>query len=140
MTRTEKKGKWVDYDDGSGHMELPDGSACFYYDIKTQQYKIRPSDDWFCFAPFEREPESVEGFHQMAEKWLAQNLAQYRENDAFKVAQVILPVERHGQGTGFSADEAGEHIAKVLEKIKSGEIERTREISRGRDSVFEREL
>lgn len=40
---------WYKYDDGSGHLEGPDGSKYMNYDLSTNEYKIMQNSRWETF-------------------------------------------------------------------------------------------
>lgn len=70
---------WVNYDDGSGHLQSPDGKDYFSYDWTTGEYKITPdkSYDFFMVENYESGGYSIGSFadfKEYAEKWVKDNV------------------------------------------------------------------
>ena len=62
---------WVDYNDGSGHLESPDGFRYFSYDMETAEYWDIDGNIQFMFGPEWRNPYPMampyEEYKQFAE-------------------------------------------------------------------------
>ena len=70
---------WVSYNDGSGHLQSPDGQDYFSYDWTTGEYKITSdkSYDFFMVENYESGGYSIGGFdkfQEYAEKYINDNI------------------------------------------------------------------
>lgn len=77
---------WVSYNDGSGHLQSPDGQDYFSYDWTTGEYKITPdkSYDFFMVENYESGGYSIGGFdkfQEYAEKYINDNILNKEENE-----------------------------------------------------------
>ena len=60
--------KWVQYDDGSGHLDSPEHKKYFFYDLSTKEFKIKKDDE------YEKFEGSFEEFKKYAEKFMKYHL------------------------------------------------------------------
>lgn len=60
---------WINYDDGSGYLQSPDGKEYFEYDWTTGEYKVTPdkSYDFFMVENYQSGGYSIGGFDKFKE-------------------------------------------------------------------------
>lgn len=60
--------KWIEYNDGSGHLNSPDDENYFFYDLQTKEYKIKKDEHYDLYTG------TFFDFKKYAEKYIIENI------------------------------------------------------------------
>ena len=77
-SRSDITWHWIDYDDGSGHLQSPDGKSYFKYDWSTKEYKVSDKSGWDFFddgAP--GTDSSFSTFKSYAQNYILKNVDEH---------------------------------------------------------------
>lgn len=112
--------QWVKYNDGSGHLESPDGQDYFSYDWTTGEYKITrdKSYDSFMVENYESGGYSIGGFdkfQEYAEKYINDNVLSKE-----KSIREVLESKRDKRDTGFETEKAARIQENTLFNMDRG--------------------
>lgn len=92
---------WINYDDGSGYLQSPDGKEYFEYDWSTGEYKTTPdkSYDFFMVENYETGGYSIGGFDKFkeyAEDYINKNVLNKREKGENNMKYYSVSYEKNG--------------------------------------------
>ena len=111
--------QWISYNDGSGHLQSPEGQEYFSYDWTTGEYKITPDKfyDFFMVENYESGGYSIGSFakfKEYAEEYINKNVLNEKEKNNMKIYCVSYEKNDVNQAIIVNANnekEANDYVA-----------------------------